>query len=544
MSKIVTLILFLMVLLLSFYPGFTGYTQQQHQQSHEKIVEEVDVTNIEVAVRVFLKGEPIPGLKKEDFTLFVNGKEKEIHGFFENQKKLDESSNLPRTFLLIVNICDYHLDIENALDTLFDKIIKPNDHIILITNNFFIEDRHIPNPGEEKEKLKGILKIEVGKIEQKLRILEQRMKSLMRLFKSRQQVGNLDVANSQDFIMDYTQLVREFKDLYLDMGTDKYIRLAHHLKTQKGEKWVLSFYQVGRFFKPKFGSPFFRSLLGTSSTSPKLFGTFDAMREYEKLREVLETEDVLPREDLVKLFSNTGATFHTILMEHGKTMQNELAADLSYVPIISDSYNLLKEISKRTGGSFINTNQLEKFYQKIAVDRDIYYILTFVPDKSEANKENKIKITINDKTKKYRISYSNLERGSYIKKVEKKIQKETPQIRIERVGFKDNRLSFVVLNFKIKQNEPSNPTEVTKLPVRIQVFNQNSQSLFDGVKMFEFTGADLAGKKAKVRLQVDFPKLPPGSYDVFIWVGDLLTGKRDLAIKAITIPSVSRSVGQ
>ena len=70
MSKIVTLILFLMVLLLFFYPGFPAYAQQQPQQSHEKIVEEVDVTNVEVAVRVFLKGEPIPGLKKEDFNIF------------------------------------------------------------------------------------------------------------------------------------------------------------------------------------------------------------------------------------------------------------------------------------------------------------------------------------------------------------------------------------------------------------------------------------------------------------------------------------------
>lgn len=540
MSKIVKLILFLLVFSFFFYPGIPGYTQQQDQQSHEKIVEEVDVTNVEVAVRVFLKREPVPGLKKEDFKLFVNGKEKEIHGFYENQKKLDAAANSPRIFLLIVNICDYHLDIKNALDTLFDKIIKPNDHIILITNNFFIEDRHIPNPREEKEKLKGILQIEVGKIERKLRILEQRLKSLMRLFKSRQRVGNMDSTNAQDFVMDYIQMVQDFKNLYLDLGTDKYIRLAHHLKAQKGEKWVLSFYQVGRFFKPKFGSPFFRSLLGTPGTSSEIFGSFNAMQWYEKLRDALEPKDFLPREDLVKLFTNTGATFHTILMEHGKTMQNELAADLSYVPIISDSYNLLKEISTRTGGSFINTNKFEKFYQKIAVDRDIYYILTFVPDKSEANKENKIKITINDKTKKYRISYSNLQQGSYFKKAEKKIQKQTPKIRIERVGFKDNRLSFVVSNFKIKQNDPSNPSAVTKLPVRIQVFDQNSQSLFDGVKMFELTAADLEGKKAKVRLQVDFPTLPPGVYDVFIWVGDPSTGKRDMAIKAITIPSVSR----
>ncbi|UCH93771.1 MAG: hypothetical protein JSV88_26370 [Candidatus Aminicenantes bacterium] len=539
MSKIVNSNFFCLVCLFLFYSCIPGYAQQHSQESrqpHKKIIEEVEVTNVELAVRVFSKGIPVSGLEKKDFQLFVNGKEKEIHGFYETRKNLETPANSPRVFLLIVNICDYHLDIENALDPLFDRIIKPNDHIILITNNFFVEDRHIPNPQEEKEKLKGILQLEAGKARHKLRILEQRLKSLLRLFKSRARHGNLDDTNAQDFVMDYIQLVQEFKNLYLDLGTDKYIRLAHHLKAQQGEKWVLSFYQVGRFFKPRFGSPFFKALFGGTDTST-VFGSFNAMQWYEKLRDAVEPGDYLPREDLAKLFTNTGATFHTILMEHGRTMQNELAADLSFVPIISDSYNLLKEISARTGGSFIDSNKFEKFYQKIAAD-DVYYVLTFVPDKEEAQKNNKIKITINDKTKKYRISYSNLKKGRYFEKAAEKVQKETetPHVRVERVSFKDNCLSFVVTNFKIKENDSPDQPAITKLPVRIQVFDQKSQSLFDGVKMFELTGKDLEGQKAKVRLQIDFPGFPPGIYDVLIWVGDPLTGKRDLAIKAITFP--------
>lgn len=537
MSKIVTIISLILVFLLIFQ-DISGSARAQSQHSHKKILEEVDVTNVEVAVRVFSRGKPVPGLKKKDFKLTVNNKEKEIHGFYENQKQLEKAAKIPRTFLLIVNICDYHLDIKNALDPLFDEIVKPNDHIILITNDFFMEDRHIPNTRDEKEKIKGILKMETARITLKLRKLEQRLKSLLRLFKSRQRAGNMDSTNAQDFIMDYIQLVEEFKTLYLDLRTDKYVRLANHLAVQRGEKWVLSFYQVGRFFKPKFGSSFFRALLGTQETSSQVFGSFNAMHWYEKLRDALEPKDFLPREDLVKLFTNTGATFHTILMEHGRTMQNELASDLTYVPIISDSYNLLKEISTRSGGSFINSNNIEKFYKKIAADRDIYYILTFAPDKGEPGKENKIKITINDKTKTYRISYSNLTRGRYVEKVVKKIQEKIPRVRIERIGFKNKRLSFVVSNFKINENNLANPPPVTKLPVRIQVFDQQSQNLFDGVKMFEISNAEISENKheTKVRLQIDFPELPPGVYDVHIRVGDLITGKHDLAIKTVTIP--------
>jgi hypothetical protein len=312
--------------------------------------------------------------------------------------------------------------------------------------------------------------------------------------------------------------------------------LAQHLKDQPGEKWVLGFYQVGRFFKPKFGSPFFKTILGTAETSSQTFDSFESLRWYEKLRAAVEPADALPQEDLVKTFINTGATFHTILMESGKTMQNELAADLSYVPIISDSYHLLKEISTRTGGTFMDTNKFARFFEKISTDNDVYYILTFAPDENEAGIENNIKIKINDNIKRYRISYSNLQQGKYFEKAMKKVQKETPRIRIGLVDFKNNRLSFVVSNFIIKQSEPSNSSKLIKLPVRIQVFNQQSQSLFDGVKMFELNKKKFQGKKAKARLQVDFPKLPPGVYNVFIRVGDPSTGERDLAFKAITIP--------
>ncbi|MCP4149352.1 MAG: hypothetical protein GY757_16515 [bacterium] len=80
-----------------------------------------------------------------------------------------------------------------------------------------------------------------------------------------------------------------------------------------------------------------------------------------------------------------------------------------------------------------------------------------------------------------------------------------------------------------KRAVDSGSPDTLKLPVRLQVFNRSAESLFDGVKMFEV--ADTS--KGAVSLHIDFPKVPDGIYDVFIWVGDPLTGKKDLAVKEI-----------
>jgi hypothetical protein len=36
-----------------------------------------------------------------------------------------------------------------------------------------------------------------------------------------------------------------------------------------------------------------------------------------------------------------------------------------------------------------------------------------------------------------------------------------------------------------------------------------------------------------VKLEINFPKVPAGIYDVFVWVGDPLTGRNDLAVTRI-----------
>lgn len=503
--------------LLCLFFAIFGYAQTQ-----EKIIEKVEVTNIEVPVRVFFKGKAVTGLKKSDFTLFVNGKERDIHGFYEFKKKiaapetptLQKKESPSRLFLLIFNICHYNPNAVLILDIFFDKIFRKNDRLMVITNRFFFDDRKISNPQREREKLKKVLISEMENVREKSNYFKRRMESMLRSFKARLKWPRFNELTINEFVRNYCQLLWEFKSLYLTMKDTRYLQLAQYLKAQKAEKWVLSFYQIGQFYKPKWNSEFRKLLLGDNFMR--------ASKRYHELQEALKVEEPILDDDLSKVFAGTGAAFHTILMEDRESMRNDLSADLSYKPIVSASYLLLEKIAKKTGGTFMHSDNIEKFYREITSDDDIYYMLTYVPKKGDDRKKKKIKVTV--KNKKYRLYYDDGKRGSYFRKMMKKKPIEIPQIRVDQVSFNGNLITFIVSNFKMDEQEP-----LTKLLVRLQVFNRRSESIYDGVETFTIKDLPIN----KVKLQVELPKVPAGLYDVFIWVGDPLTGKNDMAVKEL-----------
>jgi hypothetical protein len=508
-------ILILCLICLSFV--IFGYAQSQ-----ERIIEKIEVTNVEVPVRVFFKGKAVSGLKKSDFTLLVNGKKRDIHGFYEFKKKiaapeiasLQKKDAHSRLFLLIFNICHYNPDAVRILDIFFDKIFCKNDRLMVITNRLFFDDRKISNPLKEREKLKKVLLLEMENVREKSNYFKRRMESMLRLFKARLKYTYLRDLTSNEFVRNYCRLVWEFKNLYLTMKDSRYLQLAQYLKAQKAEKWVLSFYQIGHFFKPKWNSEFRKLLLGDDFMR--------ATKRYHELQEALKVEEPILDDDLSKVFADTGASFHTILMEDRESMRNDLSADLSYKPIVSASYLLLEKIAKKTGGTFMHSDDIDQFYQEITADHDIFYMLTYVPKKREKQKKSRIKVIV--KNKKYRPYYDDGKRGSHFRKMIKKKTLETPQIRIDQVSVNGNFITIVVSHFKIDEKEP-----ITELLVRLQVFTQQSENIYDGVETF--TIKDLSNNK--VRLQVELPKLPAGLYDLFIWVGDPLTGKHDVAVKEL-----------
>jgi tetratricopeptide (TPR) repeat protein len=372
-------------------------------ESQEKIVEEVEVVNVEVVVRVYHEGkpEPVGGLKKRDFKLIVDGKEKEIHGFFEVRKKISSPPSFtPRLFVLIFNIHTCSDQMKESLDSVFQKVIRSNDRIMVFTNQSLLNERNVGDLDKMKAQVLGMLEVQSNEMKKKIRQMEMDIHLLA------SDCGN--IKDSGYYTYRYEQIKREFLQSYFNPGVKEYAAIAEYLGEKKNKKWIIIFYQLGMF-------PDFAKKPGglPEDINTRLF------------------------KSISKSFINTGATVHTLLMLPPRVKGN-LPEGFEYQLNTVHSEIILRDITKLTGGRVMQTTNINKFVKKISEKEDIYYVLTFDP-KELKGKKYKLEIQTGDS--RNRLVYDNAGRsGDFIKQLgmidEDKVKSQAVDLN---VIFYDNR---------------------------------------------------------------------------------------------------------
>ncbi|UCH94921.1 MAG: hypothetical protein JSV88_32350 [Candidatus Aminicenantes bacterium] len=525
----------LMVLIAVF--SFFNWTKAQE---HEKIVEKVEVVNIEVPVRVFSRGEPVAGLEKSDFKLLVNGEERPINAFFEIRKKIKPTESdlqtaalTPRLFVLIFNVSDYDAYLQKNIDYFFKKVIRPQDRLMVITNNFFLNDKVIENVQKEKKRLKKILELEAKRIRLELFNLKNKLKSLLEDKDDR--TGD-EAQNARIFVQDYLHYLKGFKRVYFDPQSDRYIKIAKYLKNQPIEKWVFNFFQLGMFYYPHELEEFIEGISDASEAvdanvpdpnaeDVKEIQTLDLLESYLQAYKELQVVDKNLVDNLGKLFINSGATFHTQLL---KNTTHSILPGFSYLPISLNSENVFTNVAEMTGGSVFNSNKIKTFVEQVMSKEDIYYTLTYNPGKLK-EKNQQVKIMVNNDT--YRVVYDDQKRPGDFLKLEKKAAKKDPQVLLENVSFAEGILSFTISNIKLLPTEKGG---MGKVLVKIRIINMESRILYAREREIEFTFE-------KQELKIKLPQLEKGQYDALIEIYDRSTGKNDLAIKTLWVRNIPGS---
>jgi len=161
-----------------------------------------------------------------------------------------------------------------------------------------------------------------------------------------------------------------------------------------------------------------------------------------------EIDDLLVN-DINRVFLNSGATFHTLLL---KPINPYFSKDFKYEPISTETETTLKKIARMTGGCIVRSNKMEDFVKKVTVKEDILYSLIYVPDTDESRKK-RTKLEIKVKNRKYRAVYDDKKRLSRFRDLRKWMRQENPNVEIEKVFFKDNILFVKLKNIKIVKYE-------------------------------------------------------------------------------------------
>jgi hypothetical protein len=520
-------------------------------QEHKKIVEKIVVENIEIPVRVFQGTKSVGGLKKEDFRLYLNGKPKEINGFYEVRKKLADDSSPdsgslpgpshitpPRLFVLIYNLSTYTQDLTSRLNTLFERIIRPNDHIMVITNNFFITEFEVMNENKAKEKILKVLDKEIKKLKQELIVFENELKSIAAVLKSRLQDSDGIVAQSPtpilyDFFVNYQFILEDIKEKYLSIPLDQYIKISEYLRSQEGEKWVINFYQLGRL-------PLLDNLgeinriinrLGDDGSNSNPLGA--AGETPQEIRQVIQDIylnfinkvkmiDSLFVNDIGKAFINSGATFHTQLLS---PLTRSFSTDFKYETITTESENILRHLSKLTGGSILSSNRTKKFVKDITTKEDISYVITYVPNPGKKRKKPKVNIKINNNN--YRVVFDDQRRLKSFKSMMKRLTQDYKDIEIESLSCKDDLVTFKLKNIEVVRYEGEKFWAVQS---RIKILDNHSRLITGFDKVFKGIKGEGEGT-----IQVKLPSLTGGRYYVVLEVKDLFSLKSVTAGDAISI---------
>jgi hypothetical protein len=501
------------ILVLALLPLFAS----ADYDPQESILEKVEVTNIRIPVRVFHKGKPVQGLKKEDFKLFVNGKEREIRAFYETSKKITMAdaaagakNTNPRLFLLMFNISDPDIKIKEAVDPFFKNILRPGDRLMVFTNGYVLNDRLVSDPETERQKIEFILQAEKAKArwnETQIKInIETLYKEYIEIIQSSQ--GEMIQFARRYFIRNYIKYLDSFRADLLEMNVSQYIELASYLEKQDTDKWVLNFFQIPHF-------PRVKQLTDLDEDLSKSTYYFDMV-------EAVNTPADMDEKSISKFFINTGATFHTVLMgSRDKILTNE---NFEYASVPVSSEDILKRATKLTGGAITRSNKTGKFFSKLSAGEDVYYNLFYASDSSAKHKKEKIKITIPNA--KYKVFYDNQKKKNYFQSIVKKVKKQSPQIVLGAVNLEKGTLNFMVENFKMAVTDREKYGSVS---VRISVFDEdNSKFVFDRKK-------DTRAVNEKIDFRITMGDLKPGNYKIFVEVTDLFTKKNDLGMKEVSI---------
>lgn len=507
----------------------------QDDAKHDPILENVTVTNVEVPVRVLYKGKPVDNLKQEDFAVYEGKNKVKINGFYLKRKRIDVfgspvntggpgkvKKKRGRTFVLVFNITDFNDSFKQALKYAFDNMLKKGDRILVFANDVSFEYKSLDDMEKVKARLHEALKKESRKARMRLSKYINRVETELNLNDFRALIHRRDDRPRRliQFLKRYLIVWDRYKKQYLTPRTDRFYYFSRFLENIKGEKWVLSFYQFEMFPNIRINSrtmeiirSMANSMINEGNMTQRALGKMIRTLLNRILIE-LNVNSHFNEEEISKLFYKADATFHSFFI---KSMSKVMLNDFEYQEVSSGIENLLKNITRTTGGKNITSNNVAKSLDTVSKKVDIYYMITYAPQDPKHVGRIKVKV----KKRGYKVLYDDNIRADYIndyfKKLEEKIK--IPEIKIKDFSYNRSVLAFTIWDFLMRDIEENH---VGKIQVRVRVTDKANNSLFDSQRV-------LTAKKAKFDISLkpfnSKRKLERGEYHFLIDAKDLLTGK-------------------
>ncbi len=488
---------------------FIGFVMGQQEIEREY----VQVLNIEMLVRVMKDGRPLAGLKKEEFSLFENGRKQDINGFIEVHRsitptetkaeaKIEEKKESPgRLFLLFFWINEPSVKVDEVLDYFFKDIYREGDRVILADQRRSIE----VNNALEKEARINDFKTGVVALCRDLHFARERIKSDIELYlqdyidapQSDKNPTDPDrlPPSAKNLVSRYSQIMKEYRMQNQKPNADRLDAMSRALEAVDVDKWALVFFQhdsLPLFDIDKMKLENYHLQLGV------------LINVLEKINRdlIFPMESIRIADSLRTRFIQANAQFHLLLLG-SREAPTTIDASSQYgvvnpFPVFSNWEETFRQITKATGGEIMDGNRMKEALAEVANREDVYYVLTYSPTEGK-RRERRVEIRV---------------KGDGLKVIHgRRVEMETlPQIKLAAIEPAPGKVRLELKDlYMIGQGEQR--SGLVRVSLSVAGENEKPQVLVRDVEI-----------ATKGSLEVPIRELEPGRYQLVVRVVDSLTG--------------------
>ncbi len=530
-----------------------------------------DVVAVEIPVQVLRDGEPVRGLKAEDFEVFDGRKKQEVTGF----EVLDlgaggaatPARDIPvagrRHFMLLFDLTfSEPRSIVRARDAAKNLLpqLHPTDLLAVATYSTlqgpqlvlgFTPDRAQAEKAIDTLGAPKLIERGGDPLRLALTDVQAQVKGAAGTPTTVQGAGGQGRAEAEQ------ALIETFEE-YSAVAT----RSDRARQAELVQRWTGSFAQLARLMATIEGRKYV-VLLSQGYDSSLLTGTTDAQQQSTFQEDALRGEGVLS-DNSNERFGDTKSTnrVEKMLDEFRRADCVVQAVDIAGLraggdqgPRLADGKGALLQIAKDTGGEFFeNFNDLNAAMGKMLKNTSVTYVLTIQPDNLKAGDYRKLKVEVKNAARGARVVYR---QGYYTPKTYaqqnplEKLLDTTSQLMGEERGsvqaavlaapFKaDGNAAYVPVLVEVDGPSLLQGKQGPQLPVEIYIYALDSTGGIAGFITQTF-GLELTKAEPMLR-QAGFKffghlDLPPGTYDIRVLVRNGATGASATRVSKLEVPT-------
>jgi hypothetical protein len=450
-------------------------------------------------------------LSKEDFTLFINGSQREISQMEIKTRRINKTSDLARHFVLSFHMDDFHREIMQGVRYFIDHILDRSDSLTVLTPLKSYQMNMDRGKAAVFDAIEKLLKkdCEDYKLKREVFIiqLDRELVQLNMLTWSDAVYRNARSILS-NFFKCSQQVIKDLKDHFLSPYLE-YHRVIKELPLKgDGETWWVHFQH--RLFKP-YPAKLKRIInrwITIQSTGRIIVSGGD---QFKLLAKKMPLSPGFPTAVLLESLLKKNICFNVISWGN---IDNENTNPLDTPrPEIEE---ILEKITTGSGGKTIAATFPEKGLIELQQHAAQYYELVFPFNGKIEPKKIQLASSNQQQTGTFRLSYPGQLETDEIQSLVEKLSLE--KVKILDLDVNGSRVDFEVTGFH--RDEPG---IVGLLKVRIELYSdeEESQPVFSAVNT-------LHAKKEKIHLSIPIPKAHTGLFKLRVSVCDLIANQLDV----------------